>query len=574
MATRYESRTFSHIVTQIMNLLKLQETDTVSKNRIKADVQRAYLQEIMPFHQWPWLRNKIHVQTEAYHATGTATVTQNSVTVTLSESVTHSRSGYYFSVDGQNDIYKISSHTAGSATLTLDVPYISTTSSTAKFKIWTDSIPLPADAMEILQVTHPGLVRPIEGVGLQELRRIQAMAPKAEGRPSYLTLGDWIDPAPYATISGMPSSSTRASAGLVRTIVLSGTLGSSTTNLLLKVGDRIQLSGASSYHYNGEFIVSSVSTTTSTNDTITFTGLTVFSESSTSDTGITIKLLSTESYERQRELLVYPSIFNSKVTLTVDYIKEIAALEADDDEPALPLQDRVVLYWLGLSYAYSRERNPEEAQLYRDLAYQRLIRMAGNTTESTDKPSFLPSRLYLGTKRNANRSRIQGRGDGALAFGSSATTNPSGTPNTVAIFGSDGTLQSSATVNTTELGYIDGLTSNVEARLAEVVPLTSATLTDNTGSPTNVVTWDVATYSIIVIDYSIYRSTAVEAGRIHLVSNGTTTGFAQGVIASVGTHGVTFTADTSGGLLRLRYTTTSTGANATMKYRAWKWLAS
>lgn len=605
---RQELRTFNDIVSQIMSLIKLQSSDTISKNRIKGDVVRAYLDEVIPYHQWPWLRNKVNVQAQEYFGTGTAAVTLNSVTVTLSETLLVSKQGHYFSVNGSNEIYKIKSHSAGSTTLTLDMPYTSATNATAAFKIWTDSIPLPTDLDQIIEVTHPFLVEPMQGVGLQELRRYTSVSPKSEGRPVYYTLGDWVDPSPYASISGLPATATRASNGVVKTIKFAATLGASASTALLRVGDRIQIGSAGNYTYNIEAIVSSISTTTNTNDTITYTALTRLDEASTADTGISVKKLSTESYERQKELTVYPAVFNSKTNITIDYTKEIAPLENDDDEPELPLSDRIVLFWLGLSYAYSRERNPEEALMYRQMAEQRLARMAGRISESIDKPMLLPSRNYLNSKRQSVRTRSFG--DKALGFsGGGTSTNPTGTANQVAVFGADGTLQSSSTISTTELEALNNIVGNIEDRLnalglpsgsagnrvliSDSTPaiaesditsteltyldnvdvLTSVTLMDNTAVADVAASWAVASFTTLHIDYSIKRGSAVEAGVIKLVSDGTNAGIAQGAAASLGSNGVVFSADISAGNLRLLYTTTSTGANATLKYKAHKWLA-
>jgi hypothetical protein len=607
MAIKQEMRTFKNIVDQIMALMKYQSTDTVSRDRIKADVQRAYLTEVMPFHEWPWLRNKITVQHKEYFGTGTASVTQNSVTVTLTETLTASRAGYLFSINGQNETYRIRSHTAGSTTLVLDTPYISSTNSAVSFKIWKDTVPLPSEAMQILQVTYPGYPKPLDGVGLQEITRYAALGPKAEGKPRYYTLTDAIDPEPYSTITSLPASATRASAGLVKTIKFNGTLGSSASNLLLQVGDRIQISSAGNYDYNIEAIVSSVSTTTVTNDTITYTGLDVRSESSTADTGIVVKKLNTESYEKQKHLQVYPSLSNTATLLAVDYLREIEPLVDDNDEPVIPLADRIVLFWYGLSYSYSRERNPEEAIMYRTLAEQRIARMAGNLNESVDKPILIPSKLYLNTKRNP--SKLRRSGVESVNFGGGGTTNPLGTPSQVAVFGTDGTLQSSATISTTELGALNGIVGNIETRLnalglpsgstgnkvlvTDSTPaivessvssssllyllntesLQTVTLVDNTGSATNVATWDSTLYTSIHIEYSIKRGSAIESGTIVLSSDGSSVAMAQGGIASLSSTGATLTADLSAGSIRLRYTTTSTGSDATMKYVVKKWLA-
>jgi hypothetical protein len=421
--------------------------------------------------------------------------------------------------------------------------------------------------------------------------------------------------------------------------------------------------------------VASVTTTTVTNDTITYSALTSRTESSTADTGITVTKQNTESYETQNQLIVFPSMFNQTTLLTVDYIKDIQALEDDDDEPSIPLKDRVVLYWLGASYAYSRERNPEEALLYRQLAEQRLAKMAGRTTESIDKPSLVPSNLYLNSKRQSIRSRFSRTASDVFSgVGGGSQSTVTGTANKAAIFDSDGLLASSTTISTTELGYLNNVTSNIQDQLdaittladgrilvgnssnaaTEVTPSgdvtisntgvtaiaagvivdadvnasaaitrsktatgtayrilannssgvmsenaaltagqvvisdangqlttsaslattpTSVTLTDNTASATNVATWTAATYDTIIIRYSIKRGSSNKAtGQLYIATDGTNASIAQSQ-TDLGTLGVTFTVDVSAGSLRLRYTTTSTGTSATMKYVEEKWLA-
>lgn len=455
-----------------MSMLKIQSTDTVSKDRIKADVQRAYLQEVIPYHNWPWLRSKINLKLDAYTYSGTASVTSNSVSVTLTEAPTHSKAGYNFSIDGSTEIYKIITHAGGGTAVTLDMPFMGTSNSTARYKIWTDSIPLPSDCQEIIEITHPFALKPMEGMGIQEIRRVAALGPKTEGRPRYYTLGNQVDPSPYSAISGSPTTTYRSSSGTLKTIVFASTLGASTSTLLLKVGDRIRVRGAGSYDYNIDAVVASVTTTTLTNDTITYSALTSRTESSTADTGITVTKQNTESYEVQNQLIVFPSMFNQNTLLAVDYIKDIQALESDDDEPSIPLKDRVILYWLGASYAYSRERNPEEAMLYRQLGEQRLAKMAGRTTESVDKPSMVPSNLYLNSKRQNIRSRFSRAGADAFSgVGSGGQANITGTANKAAIYDSDGQLASSPSISTTELGYLDGVTSNLQTQLDAITTL-------------------------------------------------------------------------------------------------------
>jgi hypothetical protein len=123
---------------------------------------------------------------------------------------------------------------------------------------------------------------------------------------------------------------------------------------------------------------------------------------------------------------------------------------------------------------------------------------------------------------------------------------------------------------TTVQGALNELQGDVDTLNAT----TSATLTDNTAVATTIEAFAHATYDSVFIEYSLKRGSAnKEVGTIRLATDGTSAAIAQGVIASLGTLGVTFTADVSGTDLRLRYTTTSTGTNATMKYSVRKWLA-
>lgn len=89
------------------------------------------------------------------------------------------------------------------------------------------------------------------------------------------------------------------------------------------------------------------------------------------------------------------------------------------------------------------------------------------------------------------------------------------------------------------------------------------TLLDNT---TGGVTLSIpyALYKSVMIKYSIQRGTAVETGILLMSTNGTDVALG-GPSAPVGDHGVTFSADLSGGNMNLKYDTTNTGTDAIMR---------
>lgn len=545
--TAYRLLDLADIVDAVMEELKLQSDDTTSANRIKRWINEVYIDEVVPFKRWPWAVGHASRLHKAYYAAGTASVTPESTTVTLSVApsvASGSRTGYKFSVDNFDEIYTISSHTAGSTTVTLASAYNGALNATASFKIWSDNIDLPTDCVEVTTVWHDYHRPEVVGKGGQEFRRIVAEAPRAEGRPVYFNQADFYDPSS---------------------------------------GDD-----------------------------------------------------ETES-DRYRQLRLYPSICQDNTTLHFDYQKEVEALELDGDEPIIPIADRVVLKYGALARAWpALARNPEEGQRNQLLYEAKLARMAGKTEDGFDKPQLTPESRYMAQKRGP-RIKTASRYHGANGGGSSytaptylndatiegatvtdnitvssgvtidgrdisvdgaaadahiaATTNVHGigagnavvgtgttqtltektiatadnditaTANRVAQFGSGGTLEAASTT-TTELGYLTGTST-----------LVTATLDDNTGAATQVTTFSPS--NTIELEYSLYRGAAnVERGRIIIVSDGTNASMAQGVIANIGTLGVTFTVDISASNIRLLYTTTSTGTNVTMKYKSHQWAAS
>lgn len=389
-----ELRTFKDIQDLVREEVKIQSTDTETINRIKRDINAVYLNEVSAYERWKWLRQTKDVTLVERFDTGTVSVTKGSTTVTLSSAPTTSKRGHFFALKQKGEIYRIAQHTASSTTVILEAPYTETTNAAANYQIWTDAIALPTDCRETFHLTDTLRQTPMENLGLQEFRNQVLLDPFAEFRPRFYTVSDYVDPAPYQTISGLPALSTRASNGLVRTLVFAADVSS-----LLEAGDGIEVSASANQAYNGRFIVSSVSTTT-----ITYTAETIFSEAAVADGALTVKSLSNESAsERYRELLVHPSVQEDKITIHVDYIRKPPALEADADEPLMPIEDRIIIAYGALIRAWSRERNPEEASRNAQLYANKMAHMRGKLDDSTDKATLMISKSYLSVKRDLSR---------------------------------------------------------------------------------------------------------------------------------------------------------------------------
>ena len=94
---------------------------------------------------WPFLRgsNPLVVQTVADYTTGTVLTTANSTSVTFSSTISTSVQGYFLQTSSSTDWYRITSHTAGSASATLEVVAIYTAAAATltirKFFYSTDS---------------------------------------------------------------------------------------------------------------------------------------------------------------------------------------------------------------------------------------------------------------------------------------------------------------------------------------------------------------------------------------------------------------------------------------------------
>jgi hypothetical protein len=465
MATRYEVRTFEDIVDAILEELGETRSNTKMLSRIKRDVNAIYIHEVVPYENWTWLKKRFEVQTEPYFSTGTATCTSNSVTVTLTESPAKSYKGYYFATDGHSEHYRIAQHTANSSTVTLESPYTGSTDDELTFKIWTDNVPLPPDVTQTVEVSHAYQSNPLEARGPQEFERVVAQAPRASYRPRIYSTGEKVQPDRYESISSLPASATRSSSGRIRTVKFASSLGVDQDSALLRPGDKIEVSSSSSYNYNVESVVVELSTTTNTNDTIKYIAEENLTESSTADTAIVVKLAPQDAkLFEYRPLFYYPSICDSRTTLRVQALLEPVPLEEDEDEPLIPLSDRIVLVYGALSRGWVKARDQETALDNERKFERKLAKMAGRIEDSLDKPRITISSEYRRAKYKKGRGYSVPLTEDFVG-GSGSASEVSGTANRAAVFNSEGKLAADSNISTTELGYLDNVSSNIQTQL-------------------------------------------------------------------------------------------------------------
>lgn len=622
----YDLQNLGDIKNALREELKISASETESMRRLTRDIQIVY-REVVAFHRWWWLQETKTVVLPSLWNQGTCRVLKGSSTVEFSTPPGGMRKGQFFSVDSTSQIYVIESHVPGSTTVKLSDVYIGQTQLAAGYKIWTESVALPTNCKETVEVRDMFSSTPLENVSLQEFRRLMNANPKLEGSPRYYYTSDFTDPFPTLEIEDLPAVTERQSDGIVKRIVFADELPES-----LIPGKALMVSGAGEPSYNGEIYIASIGTTRVANDTIIYTGKTDLRETIAPETEAVVQALDTNhSRARYRQLHYYPSISRSKCLLHIDFSHETPVLENDSDEPIIPVDDRVVLLYGALQRAWTRERNPEEAAKNFGLYQQKLARMVGQLQDTLEKALIRPSRIYLSAKRSSlRRRRFSVPFSGTGSSGADMANDIIGLPNSVAIFNADGVLEGSAAIDVTELGYLDGATSNLQGQISAISAalsglsitdaqvnaaaaiarsklasgvanavavndgsgvlsdssilaselsflagaqgLTSATLVDGTASPTSILTVP-KTNSFTWIFYSIKRGTSnIEGGYILILNDGTSANIAI-ASSNMGTTGADFTADVSGANVRLLYTLSTTGVDATLKYEVIKWAA-
>jgi len=305
-------QTFDDIVTAIMEGIGVQTADTTAKNKIKRMVNMYYLDEVVAFKRWWWLEKNTQIVHNAFYGTGNVAVTQGSPTVTMDTApaaALGSFAGHRFAIDSDTPVYYVDSHTAGSTTMTLTLDYQEDDNAEVGFKVWRDRFDLPVDAKETIDIWHDKKSRPMEAIGSQLFRQLEAADNKIQDAPSHYSTYDFVDPS-----SGDAESDD----------------------------------------------------------------------------------------DRYRTVRIYPSITDQAITLNVDYTQKVAEMTDDLDEPLMPIEDRIVLYYGAGAQAWSViSRNEDMHDRWRMKAELKLIRMANEREDGMDTPALKPRSRYVNAIRRS-----------------------------------------------------------------------------------------------------------------------------------------------------------------------------
>jgi hypothetical protein len=309
-----EIKTFADIIKRVREELSVPPNDANAITKIKAAINRIYINQVVPRARWYWLKKTTDVVHPKAVTAGTAAVTEDSAAVTLSSAPAAglgSLVNYKIKATGYNEEYTISSHAAGGTAITISGAYQGDTNAAASYTIWNPKINLPADARETIDVWHDHHDVPMEGKGEQELRQIKLNNANREGFPIYYNTDDFFDPT-------------------------SGTA-------------------------------------------------------------------ETES-DRYRQVEIFPARNDEDITVHVSYIQDVTGLDADTDEPLMPINDREVLVNGALSITLKAINSmPEEAQLAKGDFAEQLNAMAARVEDSFDTPSIAPNSRYTKAQRRSTR---------------------------------------------------------------------------------------------------------------------------------------------------------------------------
>lgn len=111
--------------------------------------------------------------------------------------------------------------------------------------------------------------------------------------------------------------------------------------------------------------------------------------------GVPSLYMDDEDDDGQKYIYLYPSCYDKPVRIKVKGMRKATKLDDDADEPLIPIQDRVVLYYGALSYAWERERNESESAKSWNLFERKLMKMASRAGDAPQVTEMGVDHNYL-----------------------------------------------------------------------------------------------------------------------------------------------------------------------------------
>ena len=190
--------TNSVILDSVMNELRIPVSNLTERAKIQRVVSGVY-GDMCAKRDWWWLQRRTIINTEPKIDTGTVAVTQNSTTVTFSTapkrfSANVSVAGSLLTIPGNTPdslaAYRITAHTSGATTATLDAGYTGTTATASSFTIYQVSYDLPADCAKLTHLKRFGFRMPLQRMGIEDLSYLQTNSVSV-GKPQAYSIFDF-----------------------------------------------------------------------------------------------------------------------------------------------------------------------------------------------------------------------------------------------------------------------------------------------------------------------------------------------------------------------------------------------
>lgn len=287
---------FEDIYTAVCEEIKVQLTDGTTLGRIKRDINMIYLNHVVPYRPWWWLKKEQDVQTHAKITTGTITIVDGSTTVTFSSAPSVDCDNYKLKVTGFEEVIEISAHTAASTTATLRSAWRRGNVTAGGYVMWKDFIALDSDMKQTTLVQHEKMSQPLSACSVPKFKEFYARLPDFNGHPSIYTTEDFDS-------------------------------------------------------------------------------------------------------DGNRLLRWYPACDSTRHTLHVTGIQEATRLSSDADEPAMPLEDRIVLFYGAAARAWAKQGNETRATTNWAHFKDKLNEMAAKTQDAPQATQMSVEADWLVNKR-------------------------------------------------------------------------------------------------------------------------------------------------------------------------------
>ena len=186
--------TYTDIQTRCANSLRIPTSNTTEMTKLAAVINEVYRDIGAKYPNWWWLRKRSIINTVADIITGTVNVTNDSTSITFTTGPTASAVGRSFIVTGNTldsgAVYRVSAHTAGATTATLDAAYTGGTDTAAGYQLYTDSYSLPTDLKDPIFVKRFGFLQPLQIIDPEQMQTIKQYD-VSTGKPQVASILDF-----------------------------------------------------------------------------------------------------------------------------------------------------------------------------------------------------------------------------------------------------------------------------------------------------------------------------------------------------------------------------------------------